>query len=146
MSALEFKKGPCVLGDKCRCEKMELRPEHTCPDCKKIVHILCGTFDKARDTYVCGCVRKGNVDVQEINITTGEQLAMVSTITQSTSAPEDAYKEIPRDYFICKDQKINQKSKKYGGEEFAKLRSAIIKSINEQLKSMMIIKAQKIDL
>ena len=80
---------------------MELRPEHTCPDCKEIVHVLCGKYDKTRETYMCGCVSKKNVNVEEINITTGEQLAMVSTITQSTTASEDAYKEIPRHYFIC---------------------------------------------
>ena len=80
MSALVYAKGPCVLGEKCKCDQMELRPEHTCPDCKKIVHILCGKYDKTKDAYVCGCVAKKNVDVEEINITAGEQLAMVSLL------------------------------------------------------------------
>ena len=121
-------------------------PEHSCPDCNQIVHILCGSFDKSRDKYVCGCIANDDVAVQEINITIGEQLAMVSTITQSTTASEDNYKEIPRDYFICKDKKTNKKSKQDGGKEFTKLCTAIVKSINKKLKSMMILKTQKIDL
>ena len=146
MSSEKYSKGPCVLGEKCKCPNMELRPEHTCPDCNQIVHVLCGKFCKTRDKCVCGCVLHQSVAVKEININAGEQMAMVSTITQSTTASENNFKEIPRDYFICKDQKINKQSKLDGGEEFSNLRTAIIKSINDKLKSMMILQAQKIDL
>lgn len=139
-----FEVGKCVAGENCKCPSMQLRPEHTCPDCGNIVHILCGKFDSKRDKYICGCINDNPVAVQEINITTGEQLAMVSTITQSTA--EESFLEIPRDYFVCKDQKVNMKSKKEGGESFKKLRTAIMKTINEKLKSMMILKAQNIKL
>ena len=52
-----FSKGPCCIGSKCKQPTMELRPEHTCPSCKLICHILCGVFDKATDKYICNnCV------------------------------------------------------------------------------------------
>ena len=54
--------------------------------------------------------------MKEIAISASEQLAMVSTITQSTNVSEAKYREIPRVYFIGKDQKINKKSKEDGGE------------------------------
>ena len=69
---------------------------------------------------------------------------MVSIIMQTTNQSEGKYREITRDNFIGKDQKINKKSKEDGGEDFIKLRTAILKSINDELKSMMILKAQKI--
>ena len=115
MSSQEYTKGPCVLGKNCKCSNMELRPEHSCPDCGKIVHVLCGSFDKTRDKYICGCLTKEDVTVKEIAISASEQLAMVSTITQTTNESEAKYREIPRDYFIGKDQKINKKSKEDGG-------------------------------
>ena len=54
--------------------------------------------------------------MKEIAISASEQLAMVSTITQTTKESEEKYTEIPRDNFIGKDQKINKKSKEDGGE------------------------------
>ena len=62
---------------------------------------------------------------------------MVSTITQSTY--EDLYKEIPRDYFITKNQKFNHKYRIDGGEAYTKLKNTVIKEINDVIKSMMII-------
>ena len=44
-----------------------------------------------------------------------EVMALVSTITQSTS--DSLYKEIPRDYFVTRGQKINKKYMLEGGEE-----------------------------
>ena len=35
---------------------------------------------------------------------------------QTTNQSEGKYREIPRDYFIGKDQKINKKSKEDGGK------------------------------
>ena len=99
---------------------MELRPEHTCLDCKNIVHVLCGKFVPAIDKYVCGCVEHKALVLDEINIHSGDQLANVSTITHSTGGDE-TFQEIPRDYFICKDQKINKKSKEEGGTNFTEL-------------------------
>ena len=53
--------GRCACGPSCIHENMELRPEHRCCFCKKIVHVLCVTnmgdeyFDEANDDYSCGC-------------------------------------------------------------------------------------------
>ena len=62
------------------------------------------------------------------------------------STIDDNYREMPRDYFITKDQKQNMASKLDGGNELPKVRSEITKSISDNLKAMMIIKAQKIGL
>ena len=48
-----YPKGRCCLSSECEFEHMELRPTHACPDCKKIVHILCAEFDDDTDKYVC---------------------------------------------------------------------------------------------
>ena len=72
-------------------------------------------------------------------------MAMISTITQSTTLDE-SYKDITRDYFIMKEQKIEKKSKLDGGEEFLQLRKDTFKGINDQLKLMMIINGQQIGL
>ena len=71
-------------------------------------------------------------------------MALVSTITQSIS--DGMYKVIPRDYFITKNQKTNKMSKESDGEYFINLRKDIIIGINDNLKSMMIMKAQQIGL
>ena len=42
-------------------------------------------------------------------------MALVSTIVQSTAIYE-AYKENLRDYFVAKEQKINQQAKLDGGD------------------------------
>ena len=55
---------------------------------------------------MCG-ENKAPSHLSEIDMTVNEQMAMVSTITQSTH--EDHYREIPRDYFITKNQKVNHK-------------------------------------
>ena len=146
MSVVIYKHGPCVLKSKCKCPHLELRPQHSCPDCHKIVHPLCGEFDSLRDKYACGCIKqKADMVLDEINIHSGDQLANVSTITHSTEEDE-SFREIPRDYFICKDQKINKKSRDEGGKDFTVLRSKILDVINEKLKCMMILKAQQIEL
>ena len=135
--------GRCVLGEKCLHPEQELRAEHKCPDCDNVVHVLCGVFDKERDKYVCGCKSKPS-HLTEIDVTANEQMAMVSTITQSTR--EDLYLEIPRDYFITKNQKINHKYRIEGGEEYNKLKKGVTREINDAIKSMMIIQSQKIGL
>ena len=96
-----------------------MRAEHKCPDCDHVVHALCGVFDIDRDKYVCGCKTNTN-HLTEIDVTANEQMAMVSTITQSTR--EDLYLEIPRDYFITKNQKINHKYRIDGGEDYKKIK------------------------
>ena len=57
--------------------------------------------------------------IQEIDITEGGYMALVPTITQSTS--DGMYKVIPRDYFITQNQKINKMSKESDGEYFLNL-------------------------
>ena len=51
-------------------------------------------------------------------------MTLVSTITQSTTI-DGTYKEIPRDYFVTKEQKINQQAKLDRGEQFVKLRESL---------------------
>ena len=45
--------GKCCMGDLCTSPNMQLCPEHTCPKCNQIVHILCGVFDTNTDKFVC---------------------------------------------------------------------------------------------
>ena len=123
--------------------KQELCAEHKYPDCDPGVHALCGVFDKDRDKYVCGC-KTNTSHLMEIDVTANEQMAMVITITHSTT--EDHYKEIPRDFFITKNQKINHKYRIDGGEEYIKLKKAVIREINNAIKYMMVIQSQKIGL
>ena len=56
-------------------------------------------------------------------MTANEQMAMVSTITQS--AREDFNKEIPRNYFIIKNQKVNHKYRIDGDKEYMKLKKLL---------------------
>ena len=63
---------------------------------------------------------KASSHLSEIYVTANEQMAMVSTITQSTH--RDLYNEIPRDYFITKNQKVNHKHRIDGGEVYQKLK------------------------
>ena len=93
------------MGDKCKAPTLELRPEHKYPDCENIVQVLCGSFDKVRDTCICNCVMDDNSKLPGIECSR-EHMALVSTITQSTS--DSPYKEISRDYVITKDQIINK--------------------------------------
>ena len=85
--------------------KMEIRPQHSWPDYKKIVHPLCGKFVPATDKYVCSYIKEKALVLDEINIHSGNQLANMSAITHSTGR-DDSFREIPRDYFICKDLNI----------------------------------------
>ena len=80
----------------------------------------------------------------EIDMNQGDHIALVSTITQSTT--DASYKEILRDYSITRDQKLNKMSKEVDGESFVKLRKDIMKEISDNLKTMMIMKAQVIGL
>ena len=69
---------------------------------------------------------------------------MISTITQSTH--ENLYKEVPRYYFITKNQKVDHKYRIDGGEAYMKLKNTVIKEINDVIKLMMIIQSQIIGL
>ena len=109
------------------------------------MHVLCGVYDADRDTYICGCIVDKTLQVLEVDIKKREQIAMLLTITQSTILDE-SYKEILREYFVTKEQKINQQAKLDGGEQLVKLRKSIYKEINDNLKSVMIIKGRQIRL
>ena len=74
-----------MLGENYKCSNTDLRPEHTCLDHHKIVHVLCGKFKEARDKYVCGCIEEKTVSLDEINILLQDWFANVSTITNSMS-------------------------------------------------------------
>ena len=87
----------------------------------KTSHALCGVYDTDRDSYCCGYIEKQTLEVLEIDIEKREQMAMISTITQSTILDE-SYKEIPCDYFITKEQKINQQAKIDGCKQLLQLR------------------------
>ena len=69
---------------------------------------------------------------------------VISTITQSTS--DEDYSEIPKDYFVTKNQKVNKKYQQEGGEAYKDLKMDLLSAINSFLKSMMIIQSQKIGL
>ena len=69
---------------------------------------------------------------------------VISTITQSTS--DEDYKEIPKDYFVTKSQKVNTKYQQEGGNVYKDLKANLISAINNSLKSMVIIQSQKIGL
>lgn len=45
--------GKCCTGALCAFLQMQLIPEHKCPGCRKIVHVLCGVLDEELDKYFC---------------------------------------------------------------------------------------------
>ena len=45
--------GRCCAGTHCKFPHLELRPEHQCINCGRILHILCGDFDIEQDKYKC---------------------------------------------------------------------------------------------
>ena len=108
-------------------------------DCKIFVHVPYGSFNEKRDKHIRGCFLQDNEKLAEIEYSSKEHISLVSTITQSTSA--SSQQEIPRNYFITKDQKVNQKYKSEGGDAYKTLKASIVKYINNTLKSMMIIKS-----
>ena len=52
-SANGFPVGQCCIGDLCQHPGLELRNEHKCITCNKIVHTLCAVFDHETDGYEC---------------------------------------------------------------------------------------------
>ena len=52
---LTFPVGKCCIGDRCRFPALELRKEHRCITCKKIVHLVgCSVpDDEVEDGYEC---------------------------------------------------------------------------------------------
>ena len=148
---MAFKTGKCIKGDSCFFPNLELRPEHSCPDCHKIVHTLCGFFDEERDKYICGC--KDEICLKDPedkiclkDVTTHDNNCLISTITASTTSSSSNYTIISKEYFIKKDQKVNHDSAKADGEKYMNLKNEITQVINDKLKTKMILKAQQIGL
>eukprot|EP00957_Ditylum_brightwellii_P135009 10294011-Ditylum_brightwellii.AAC.1 len=50
---LVVKLGKYCSGKFCTNPKLHLRAAHTCPGCKGIVHVPCGSFDEKQDLYWC---------------------------------------------------------------------------------------------
>ena len=91
---MAFKTGICIMGDSCVHPNLELRPEHTCPDCHKIVHTLCGSFDEQRDKHICGF--KDNISLKKV--TAHDNNCLISTITASTIDLSSNYTIISKEY------------------------------------------------
>ena len=53
MATHVFPKGLCVAGSACKFPNLWLRPRDKCPDCKEIVHPLCGIINEEGDMYRC---------------------------------------------------------------------------------------------
>ena len=107
---MAFKTGKCIKGDSCSFPNLELRPEHSCPDCLNIVHTLCGFFDEERDKYICGCKDKICLKDPEDKIclkdvTTHDNNCLISTITASTTSSSSNYTIISKEYFIKRIKK-----------------------------------------
>ena len=98
---MNYEKGRCVLGAACMHPGHELHPQHKCADCTNTVQALCGRYNEDCDKHICGC-KENQPKVKEVNVDKREQMALVSTITQSTTLDE-SYKEIQHNYFITKD-------------------------------------------
>ena len=45
--------GTCCAGLRCNFPEMALLPQHTCPDCQAIVHVMCAKWDEALEQHVC---------------------------------------------------------------------------------------------
>ena len=53
--------GPCVLGDKCRYQHLQLRDAYKCKVCRTIVHPLCVSMGDLEDSTCNLCADKGKI-------------------------------------------------------------------------------------
>ena len=67
--------------------------------------------------------------------------SVVSTITETTD-----YTRIEKDYFVTCAQHVNKKMKERDGDIWKELRRGVQKSIDEDLKLMMILRSQEVGL
>ena len=79
--------------------------------------------------------------MKEVITNSSQVTGVISTITQSTS--DTNYKEIPKDYFVTKSQKVNTKYQQEGGDAYKDLKANLISAVNNSLKSMMIMQNKK---
>ena len=121
------RKGRCVEGDNCINPSLELRSEHKCPECKQIVHIVCGVFYLPSDKYYCiKCYQKQATDSEDSDSTLVNDSVVITlpceednddttnpvrnivcseNVNESTSALtpdiiDGGAKVIPKDYFL----------------------------------------------
>ena len=53
MATHVFPKDRCVAGSACKFPNLWLRSNDKCPDCKEIIHPLCGIITEEGDKYRC---------------------------------------------------------------------------------------------
>ena len=161
--------GRCIAGDACKFPHLWLRPQDKCPDCKEIVHPLCGV-ETGDSHYTCpscynkNCSETNNVSQGDTTIEAGcntttseiscvnteikiahqESTSVVSTITETKD--KDNFTTISKDYFVMENQLVNMEAKKRDGDIWLELRKAAIKAIDQDLKSMMILRSQEVGL
>ena len=73
--------GRCCAEELCQFPHLQLRPEHTCPVCKKIVHALCGEYNGRTDKHICFKYSKQDDEVSQKTIT-----QTVSNITKNAAS------------------------------------------------------------
>ena len=91
MENISIPTGRCCVGSLCQFPHLELRKEHTCPSCKKILHPFCGEFDVKLDKYLC----KLCIVTEPCSTTT------TAPCLHTTSAPLDPVVATKKTYCIC---------------------------------------------
>ena len=142
---MSYPVGRCCAGDQCVATNHELRPEHKCPGCLEIVHTLCGEFDdKANRTYCKQCYPCPNINVVSVDgigspsnqkpparivCPTPNALSEVST-TITDGAETDNTTTITYDYFLKKNQRLNNEMKTRDGERWVELKNKVNNAID----------------
>ena len=72
------KYGRCCAEEHCQFPDLQLRAEHTCPVCKKTVHVLCGEYNGKTDKHVCFKCSRSEQESSQKTIT--------QTVTKITNA------------------------------------------------------------
>ena len=153
--------GRCCAGDQCVAPIHELRPEHKCPGCTEIVHTLCGEFnEKANCTYCKQCYPCPNVNAVSVDgidspsnqkpparivCPTPNALSEVST-TITDNAETENTTTITYDYFLKKNQRLNNEMKTRDGEKWIELKNSVNNAIDGELKDRMTVEAQRLNL
>ena len=165
--------GRCIAGERCKFPHLWLRPQDKCPKCHNIVHPLCGFLTEEGDKYNChNCHKPTNSDndndvpttvsmgenscdlgikqskpsvcLNTSEITAGsldDTESVLSTITDTAR-----YTTIEKDYFITSNQHQNKQMKDRDGDIWTELRKGVQKAIDEDIKSMMILRSQEVGL
>ena len=154
--------GRCCAGDNCVAPTHELRPDHKCPGCGGFVHTLCGEFDNDSDGLYCKpcfpCPSATPVSVDgngspitkekppdRITFPTSNDCTEVST-TITDNVESEEFTIITYDYFLTKNQRLNNTMKARDGEKWAQLNNKVMNAIDGELKDRMIMEAQRMNL